>query len=131
MIQPVCPPLARILNFVGMDTSTADHLDRESDYGSDFTADEEEILKQLLLQQQPRPPIPLDPDFDPLQADLDRDENIHRAAVSPRTSHRPRDPSGPTAWRFAANKTWTSISLEGYGSTFTARMSGLSSRGAN
>lgn len=110
-------------HFVGMDTSITDHLDRESDYGSDFTADEEEILTQL-LQQHPRPQSKSDPDLDILPAQFEHDENIHCAAVSPRTSHRSRDESGPTAWKIAANKTWTSISLEGYGSTFTARMSG-------
>ena len=110
-----------------MDTSVADHLDRESDYGSDFTADEE-ILTQLL--QQPRPQSKSDPDLDILPAQVEHDENIHHAAVSPRTSYRSRDESGPTAWKIAANKTWTSISLEGYESTFTARRSGISFHGA-
>lgn len=39
-----------------MDASTADLQDGSSDYGSDFTPDEEEILSRLLQPQQ-RPPM--------------------------------------------------------------------------
>lgn len=102
-----------------MENSFADPLDRESDYGSDFTADEEVLLNQL-LQKLP-PTLKPDPDLDTLRGDLENNENIHHTTFSHTTNQGARDKGGATAWKVAANKTRTSISLEGYGSTFTAR----------
>lgn len=105
-----------------MEDPQADHLDRESDYGSDFTPDEELLLSQL-LQRFPSTstPIPASDLDATLPGDLESDENIHHAAISPTTGQEPRDKGGPTSWRAAARKTRTSISLEGYGSTYTDR----------
>ena len=102
-----------------MEKPLADHLDRESDYGSDFSADEELLLSQL-LQRFPPTLIP-DPDLDNLRGDLENDENFHYTAISHTTDTELRDKRGPTARKVAAKKTRTSVSLEGYGSTFTAR----------
>ena len=83
-----------------------DQFDRESDYGSDFTPDEELLLSQLL---QTFPPT-LTPE---------NDENIRHTAISDTTGQGPRDNGDPKSWKVAARK--TSISLEGYGSTYTYR----------
>ena len=98
----------------------ADHLDRESDYGSDFTPDEELLLSQVLQ----RLPPTLTPDLDPndnLRGDLEKNENIYNTAISPIVGHGPGDKGGPTSWKIAARKTRTSVSLEGYGSSYTDR----------
>lgn len=61
-----------------MNDSTAGPQDGNSDYGSDFTPEQDEILNRLL---QPPPPK-LVPDLELLLADLNNDENPH-AARSP------------------------------------------------
>ncbi len=99
----------------------ADHLDRESDYGSDFTADEEIILNGL-LQQAPHE-FKSDPDLHTLQGDSgNHEKSIHDAAVFRATSRQPRRSQGPAAsGKVLTHEAQISISLEGYGSTFTAR----------
>lgn len=103
-----------------MENSFADHLDRESDYGSDFTTDEELLLGQL-LQKFP-PTLIQDPNLNNnLGGDLENNENTLHIPISHTANEGPRDKGGSTSWKVAAKKTRTSISLEGYGSTFTAR----------
>lgn len=61
-----------------MNASTAVPQDGNSDYGSDFTPEEEEILNTLL---QLSPPDPVS-DLDLLLAGIDDDENLHAATQS-------------------------------------------------
>lgn len=101
----MAPSLESLLVGVGMEDPT-DQFDRESDYGSDFTPDEELLLGQL-LQKFPSTSTP------------ENDENIRHAAISHTTGQGLGDKGSPKSWKVAARK--TSISLEGYGSTYTYR----------
>jgi hypothetical protein len=115
------PPKVSKIHSVGMDTSIADYPDRESDYGSDFTAGEEEILTRLL---QPLATFKSDPVINTLQGEGEDNENIRVAIPHPNQAYSNqgrRGKNGPTAWKIPANKTRTSIALEGYGSTSTPR----------
>lgn len=110
-----------------MATSIADCSDRESDYGSDFTADEEAILTQLLqrpLKFQSRSGLGTP------SGDLENNENIIGATILPRPSPEPRVTNPSTAWKVVTKTTRTSVSLEGYNSTFAARRLRLLSRGS-
>lgn len=55
-----------------MTASTAGHLDGNSDYGSDFNPEEEEILNRLLRQLPPKPVSDLDDDETPRATRLSR-----------------------------------------------------------
>lgn len=103
-----------------MENLLADHLDRESDYGSDFSPDEELLLSQLLQ----RVPPTLRPNPEPdnnIRGDLEENEDIDNTAISHTIGKGPGDKGHPTLWKIAARKTRTSISVEGYGSSYTDR----------
>ena len=68
----------KLLHIVGMNVSTAVPQDGNSDYGSDFTSGEEEILNTLLQLSSPDPVSY--PDL--LRAGIDDDENLHAAKYS-------------------------------------------------
>lgn len=105
-----------------MEDPLADHLDRdrESDYGSDFTPDEELLLSQLLQTSPSTATLKPDSDLDvKLRGDLEN-ENIRHTAISHTTGQGPRD-TGAASWKVVARTKRTSISLEGYGSTYTDR----------
>lgn len=64
-----------------MRTSIADLEDGSSDYGSDFTPDEEEILSRLLQLQQ-RPPM-LISDVGPLLVDIEDERMLQSSGQTP------------------------------------------------
>lgn len=120
MIHSSMPTLVFNPPSIGMENPLADNLDRESDYGSDFSPDEELLLSQL-LQKDPPTLIRDTSSENNLRGGLENNESIRSTAIPHTTSQGSRNKGGPTAWKVAAKETRTSISLEGYGSTFTDR----------
>ena len=101
-----------------MDVIIANQQDATSDYGSDFSSDEEVILNSLLQQHH----VPSDPELDLLLADIGNDETSHTAKIPfRRPSHRIRSESGTPVWKFHANKRKLSIEIEGYESSSSPR----------
>lgn len=103
-----------------MDASVVDQQDATSDYGSDFTPDEEVILDSLLQQHH----VLLDPDLDLLLADIENDETFHYAQIPfRRPNHKTRSNSGPPLWQFYAKKRKISIEIEDYKGPSSTRKS--------
>ncbi|MCJ1466968.1 hypothetical protein MMC07_005590 [Pseudocyphellaria aurata] len=75
-----------------MNASSAEVQDGNSDYGSDFTPEEEDILNRILLQSSPSPNFY--PVLDLLPADIVDNENTHAA----RLHYNPRNGSQERSW---------------------------------
>lgn len=93
---------------VGMDDSIAGPQDGNSDYGSDFTPEQDEILNRLL---QPLPPK-LVPDLELLLADLSNDENPHAARTPYHVRYESQERSRDLVERRKDGKSQISVKLE-------------------
>lgn len=94
-----------------MDISVVDDQDVVSDYGSDFTPDEEDILNGLLHQSPTGP----DPDVNLLLADIEDDERLQTARVPPRRFGQKNSGENKIpVWQSYANSRKTSTELGGY-----------------
>ena len=101
-----------------MDTSTGISQDGNSDYGSDFTIEQEEILNRLLQETLPTSV----PDLYHQLADIEDDEDspTSRSSLKSRQSHRSRRGHSSPRWKKA--KTRVPIHIEGHdGSSTTGK----------
>lgn len=105
------------IDSVDMNASTADPQDDNSDYGSDFTPEEEDILNGILLQPSRRPNHY--PDLDLLPADIADDENTYATTLH----YNPCSGSQERSWHFGQRpiegKSRISIKIGSYGSSST------------
>ena len=102
-----------------MELSVTDHDDGLSDYGSDFTADEEEILRGL-LEQRPSPAASLLEASPSLQVrDIEDDENPRGAKVLRRLGYERRSHNLPEVQTLEREKRMVRIQIEG-DSSFSA-----------
>ena len=101
-----------------MDISIANALEEKSDYGSDFTLDEEEILNGIL--QQPPPKLVSYPDL-PL-ANTEDNENIYTARIPPDSRYRTLGSSAGAFWKekWKKGKSKIPVEIESHGSVSTA-----------
>ena len=98
---------------VNMELSVTDQDDGLSDYGSDFTADEEEILKGL-LEQVPSHESNLPEASSSLQLrDIEDDENPRGAKVLRRLGYEERSYDLPEVQLLEREKRMVTIQLEG------------------
>ena len=96
-----------------MELSVTDHDDGLSDYGSDFTADEEEILKGL-VEQVPSPTASLLEASPSLQLrGIEDDENPRGAKVLRRLGYEQRNHDLPEVQTLEREKRMVRIQIEG------------------
>ena len=96
-----------------MEVAVTDQDDGLSDYGSDFTADEEEILKGL-LQQAPFHKANLPEASPSLQLrDIEDDESPRGAKVSRRLGYERREYNLPAVQLLESERRMVTIQIEG------------------
>lgn len=111
-----------------MELSVTDHDDGLSDYGSDFTADEEEILKGL-LEQVPSHEASLVERSPSLQLrDIEDDENPRGAKVLRRLGYERWSYGLPEVQTLEREKRMVRIQIEGDSSLSANGMSNESAR---
>ena len=97
-----------------MDIHIANEQDLTSDYGSDFTPDEEEILHSLLHTHG----VKSETCLNLLLVDKEDDKISHAARLpSRRPSHEIQFKNRTATWQFYANKKKVQIGIEGHESS--------------
>lgn len=92
-----------------MNASTTGSPDGNSDYGSDVTPEEEEILTRFLFQSSlPKPIL----DIDLLPADIENDENPHAPRLSHHAGYRSQERNRHFVQRRGEGKRQISIGIE-------------------
>ena len=106
-----------------MELSVTDHDDGLSDYGSDFTADEEEILKGLLAQVPSHEASLLEASPSLRLRDIEDDESPRGAKVLRRLGYERRGYDSPEVQALEREKRMVRIQIEGDSSLSANSMS--------